>query len=362
MVLPFLAMTGGTKVFVEHANRLFSKGHDVTLVYPWYHTPPRTLYEYIKGPTKGIVNPTFRALGLTEIRWMPVNVPLRAVRRLRERHLPNADLLVATENQTIDPLEHVSSIKGKKVYLIQGYETWTRDPERVDATWRSRKWHKITVASWLQKLAIGKFASNADLVVNGVDLKVFHPRGRTHHNRPRVLCLYHHLEEKGIRDAIAAMRAVQARGIDFQPVFFGTIPPGPDLASLGGLEYHRFPVGERLRKLYASADIFVSPSWSEGCQLPPMEAMACGAAVIATNIGGVPDYTIAGETAVVVGPKQPMALANALAELLMNPAKRTMIAAAGEAYIQQFSWERTANNFERVLKRVAGKIDAGIAA
>ena len=54
-----------------------------------------------------------------------------------------------------------------------------------------------------------------------------------------------------------------------------------------------------IRNIYNSCDVFLSPSWAEGSQAPPMEAMACGCAVLATNVGGIPDYAIAGETAAV---------------------------------------------------------------
>lgn len=352
MVIPFLAMTGGVKVMVEYANRLQDKGHNVTLVYPWYHTPPQTLKERIKGPAKAGLNLIGRLTGRKEIQWMPVKVPMRAVRKLSDRYLPNADLIIATENQTIDPLTVVSAPKGKKIYFIQHYETWSRDTEAVDATWASKKWHKITIATWLVNLAKEKFHSHADLVVNGVDISVFHPEGRKENMPPRVLSLYHHLEWKGVKDTIQAMARVQKKGVAFTPVFFGHLPAGKDLDVLKDVEYHLFPHGETLRQLYASADIFVSASWAEGCQLPPMEAMACQAALVASNVGGVPDYTIAKKTALVVEPKHPDDLADAIEDLLLHPEKRTAIAKAGYEHIQHFSWEEVAIKFEALLQAI----------
>jgi glycosyltransferase involved in cell wall biosynthesis len=356
MVLPFTAMTGGTRVIVEYANRLRARGHEVAIVYPWYHRTPYNFKTRIKGPIKGAVNALCRLIGQKEIRWMPVEVPLKAVPRLTDRHLPEADILVATENHTVDPLESVSESKGRKVYLIQHYETWTRDPVLVDATWRSDRWHKVTVASWLKRLAEAEFHSRADLVVNGVDLEVFHPNGHTWHTPPRVLSLYHHLEWKGIGDLIRAYHLVQQKGHAFTPVFFGNLPPGQDLQSLGmAFEYHRSPVGEALRQLYVSSDIFVSPSWTEGCQLPPMEAMACGTALIATNVGGVPDYTVPDRTALVVEPHDPQALAEALVDLITHPDKKTSIAQAGHRYIQNFSWHTATDRFEAILEQVSSR-------
>jgi glycosyltransferase involved in cell wall biosynthesis len=354
MVLPFIGMTGGTRVMVEYSNRLHARGHDVVLVYPWYHTSPRSLKARLKGPAKGAVNALCRLTAQKEIRWMPVQVPLKAALRLTDAYLPDADILVATENQTVDPLETVSRSKGRKVYLIQHYETWTRDPKLVDATWMSDQWHKVTVASWLKRLAEVKFRSAADLVVNGVDLDVFHDGDHTDHDPPRVLSLYHHLEWKGVGDLIQAYRIVREKGHSFTPVFFGHLPAGDDLRSMEmEFEYHQSPMGDTLRQLYAGADIFVSPSWTEGCQLPPMEAMACGTALIATNVGGIPDYTIPNQTAVVVEPHQPRALAEAIIHLITHPDQRKCIAQAGHGHIQNFSWNKATDQFEDILQRLA---------
>jgi glycosyltransferase involved in cell wall biosynthesis len=356
MVLPFIGMTGGTKVMLEYANRLQARGHKVVLIYPWYHTPPHNLRTRIKGPIKGALNALCRVISQKEIRWHPLQVPLKAVPRLNNRYLPDADILITTENQTIDPLESVSDAKGRKLYLIQHYETWTRDPKLVDATWRSQKWHKVAIASWLKRLAEEQFHSTADLVLNGVDLEVFHDRGRTWQNPPRILALYHHLDWKGVGDLLQAYHIVRAKGYAFTPIFFGHLPAGDDLKALNlEMEYHRFPTGEALRQLYAGADIFVSPSWHEGCQLPPMEAMACGAAVIATNVGGVPDYTVPNQTAVVVEPRQPQALAEAIIDLISHPDKMRTLAKAGHTHIQNFSWTKATDQFEEVLHTLAKK-------
>ncbi len=341
---------------VEYANRLHARGHNVVLVYPWYHTPPYNLKTRLKGPIKGAANTLCRLIRQKEIRWMPVQVPLKAVPRLTDRYLPDADILVTTENQTVDPLESASEPKGRKVYLIQHYETWTRDPKLVDATWKSDQWHKVTIASWLKRLAEEEFHSTADLVVNGIDLEVFHDKGHTWHTPARILSLYHHLEWKGVGDLIQAYKIVSEKGHAFTPVFFGHLPAGDDLTSMDmEFEYHRSPMAERLRQLYASADIFVSPSWTEGCQLPPMEAMACGTALIATNVGGVPDYAVPNKTAIVVEPQQPQALAEAIIDLIIHPDKRKSIAKAGHSHIQNFSWNKATDQFEKILQKVAKK-------
>jgi len=85
-----------------------------------------------------------------------------------------------------------------------------------------------------------------------------------------------------------------------------------------------------------------------------MEAMACQCAVVATNVGGVPDYTIPGQTALVVEPRDVNAMAEAIIRLLQNDDERQRIAQAGYQYIKQFTWDRAVERFEAALERGIG--------
>jgi glycosyltransferase involved in cell wall biosynthesis len=77
--------------------------------------------------------------------------------------------------------------------------------------------------------------------------------------------------------------------------------------------------------------------------------MICGAAVVATDIGGHHEYAVGGETALVVPPKDPSALATAIVRMVTDNALRYRLAGAGNALIRQFTWERACEKFERIL-------------
>ncbi len=81
-----------------------------------------------------------------------------------------------------------------------------------------------------------------------------------------------------------------------------------------------------------------------------MEAMACKCAVVATNVGAIPDYTIPGETALVSPPRKPEFLAENISYLLNDEDRLKRISDAGYRYIKQFTWEKATDEFERVLK------------
>jgi len=106
----------------------------------------------------------------------------------------------------------------------------------------------------------------------------------------------------------------------------------------------------RLLKYIECVMFFISPSREEVCQLPSMEAMVSGCALVATNVGEVPDYTISGETAFVCSPGEVNIMAEYIQKLIENPDFLKKIAMEGRKYIENFSWEKVSDKFERILR------------
>jgi glycosyltransferase involved in cell wall biosynthesis len=100
----------------------------------------------------------------------------------------------------------------------------------------------------------------------------------------------------------------------------------------------------RMVELWAEAEVAVVPSLYEGFSLPAIEAMACGVPLVATTGGALPEVVGSdGETALLVPPGDPGALAGAIGRLLDDPALRARIGAAGRARVlERFTWQATA--------------------
>lgn len=90
-----------------------------------------------------------------------------------------------------------------------------------------------------------------------------------------------------------------------------------------------------------SYDIFVHPSYLEGLGTAILDAQAVGLPVIATRTGGIPEIVSHGENGILVPPRDPRALADAICDLAANPELRRRLGESARASVEQFSIERT---------------------
>ncbi|HEV2765421.1 MAG TPA: glycosyltransferase family 1 protein, partial [Pyrinomonadaceae bacterium] len=97
---------------------------------------------------------------------------------------------------------------------------------------------------------------------------------------------------------------------------------------------------EDLRALYTSCRAFVYPSLYEGFGLPPLEAMACGAPVVASRIAALAETT--GKAALLVPPSDVGALAEAVGRVLDDAELAARLSRAGLAHAAGYTWERAA--------------------
>jgi len=103
-----------------------------------------------------------------------------------------------------------------------------------------------------------------------------------------------------------------------------------------------------LRALYSSCRIFVYPSLYEGFGLPPLEAMACGAPVIAGRVAALQE--VLGSAARLFDPLNVEALAGSIVELMENDEERRRLASNGPKHAAKFSWAETARRTLNVYR------------
>lgn len=377
---------GGVRVVYEYANRLKAKGHEVNVVYPLF--PPRTTPGFsLRNLRKQVAGGWHSLKRGKKIGWFNLEASLFRIltispkfAKLSQWLIPDADFVVATAWDTAYFVASLSDEKGCKLYFVQHYEIWDmwddekswekagqieKDPNKlclamhdvIPENSESRKLkvkvdgsyklplQKITISSWLKQLLEEKFHENVlGVIINGVNFGTFH-REDTKKTGKSVLMPYRPIRWKGTEDGLKAFLITRKKHPEAEFAVYGV-----EQAHVSAWVKNYGEVSdEQLRSLYNHSDIFVLPSWVEGSQLPPMEAMACGCAVVATQVGGVPDYTLPGETCLVSPPRNPEALAQNIIRLLGAPEECQKLSEAGHDFIKQFTWDRATNQMEKML-------------
>jgi len=334
---------GGVKVVVEYARRLVTRGHTVRVL--GTERPGDGLRDRLFGAAVALRDrfhgvprePYYRAKGVgTETLPSPA-----------ARHVPDADVVIATGWQTAAWVHALPASKGAKGYFIQGHEVHL-DP-RAAATWQLPL-AIFTCARWLADEVRAAGVPALGYLPNALDDDEFGLDAPLAGRAPRALWLYHRHPLKGPAEGIAAIGRIRAMRPDAEVDVFCARPPRHRLPD--GVRVHVRPDRPTLRRLYNEASVFLHTSHVEGWPLPPMEAMACGAAVVAAANDGVREYLDA-----TCGRLVPVGDAHALADaaigLLHDDGERIRLAQAARSRVASFSWDDSTTRLEGFLTRIA---------
>jgi len=340
-ILPGIIATpmGGVKVIHEYANRLTQMGHQVTLVYPLI-TDQNRLTGIFKTNLRALYN---RITKVTEdLYYTPDNrVTALVVKKVIPRYLPKADFIVATGWQTANWVANLPAEHGKKIYLLQHFETYFRQKQAVLATYHLPL-TKVAIAQWIiDKLnAIGENALGP--LGNAINHSEFFLTNNLPDRPIDIIGIFHHLKVKGPKDLIQTLCALKRRQ-NITAVLIASRRP-----------VHRIPRWikvvirpslESLREIYNSAKVFLHTSHSEGWGLPVMEAMACGCAVAAYASEGVREFTQDRQNALLCPVGDNKVLTQLAQNLLMDEEIRKNLISEGLKTVKNYSWDKIVGKF-----------------
>ena len=206
------------------------------------------------------------------------------------------------------------------------------------------------------------------VIPNGVDLTFFTPASRKKKRDEIILFTTSRLVEKnGNEHVIRALPLLPGN------VIFWLVGHGPleselkELARSLGVEkrviFFGHPGHEAIRDKMHEADIFVRPSLSEGLGISFLEAMAAKVPLVATMVGGIPDFLTPDVTGVACLPKDPVSVAAAIQKLIDNPELAHRV--AENAYLlahDRYDWNKIAPKMHDILMRGGTKSKVLIAA
>jgi glycosyltransferase involved in cell wall biosynthesis len=343
---------GGYAVAYGYANRLSDLGHDVTVIHLDPFPTVTSAATAIRWP-KRLAEWLIRALPL---RGGPGSAyePRPALRRvsrprLSRRLVAGEDAVIATEWRTAGPVVGAAP-SSRGFYFIQHHETWNGPEGEVNDTWRLPL-TRIVIAEWLVDVARDLGALPVHLIHNAIDPERFHVAVAPEERRPTaVAMLWHHDPWKRSRDGLAALERARAALPDLTASVISRFPPPPDMPDW--VTWHRNATPGQVAQVLNRSAIFLSPSEAEGWALPSAEALACGCALVSTDIGGVAAHAKAGDAALLAPVGDVPALAAAVVRLAEDRELRLALGRAGAALMREgYSWEAATTRLERILGR-----------
>jgi len=172
---------------------------------------------------------------------------------------------------------------------------------------------------------------------------------------------------KNLTTLLEAYRTLRAQGSELKLVIVGKkgwLYEGffrrlRELGLEGEVVLPGFVLDGDLPALYSAAELFVFPSLYEGFGLPPLEAMACGTPVIASNASSLPE--VVGEAGVLIDPRDVSGLAEAMRRVLTDERLREEMQIKGLERAKQFTWGRAAAMTLEVYHSLLGRgLDADL--
>ena len=326
---------GGPRVVMRHAAGLARRGHDVRVVAP----------RWIPGEES-----LARAAAVSAWNWLQgtrtdrtddaTSIGVHTVGRLRAEDLDD-DAVIATGIQTV----YIVNRTGNRAWwFMQGDETFVRS-DAPDA-W-GLPLRKVVCSRWLADAVRLAGHRVEGVVPNAVDPGAFALDRPPEAREESVLALYHRHPVKGPETLLSTYARLRESRPGARLTLFAARSPSHRVPR--GVDVVVRPDPGRLRRLYNEAAVFLHTSTREGWALTPMEAAACGAAVVATDSRGPSEYLTAGVSMTQVAPGDVDGLVQATHALLDDTGARVAQARAALDAVARFDWDASTDAFERLL-------------
>lgn len=347
-IVPEIVRSGGMRVIFEYANRLCTKGHDVTLYTPVIPFNPyrgKPNYKFQKYRVKSGLK-YFMNKNILPENIFPYNFSIKYVYSVNNFFIPDGDAVIATSWTSSYYVNRLRTSKGKKSYLVQDFEIWNCNEELAKDSYKLNL-NKIVVSLYLKNLLERKFEEDSIEIMPGIRYDVFYNDSKVFNEPPVISFADHQLENKNIKGAIGVIKKLKNKY------------PELIIKAFGVSKFNEFPEfvefnvcrdDEDVRRMYCVSDIFLFPSLYEGFGLPPAEAMACSCAVVGNAVAAFPEFSVNNKNAVHCDPDNVEGLYEGVCSLIDDRDKLKRISMAASTDIKKIlNWDKSVNIFEEVI-------------
>ena len=333
---------------------------------PWHLRSRANVYEWLSKLTGGFGEP--QAFGIRVLDYLEAhradydivhdNQSLSyAMLRLQARGVP----LVSTIHHPItSDLRLVLAVERSwwRRLLVRRWYAFLRMQQRVARGLR----HVVTVSECSRQDVARDFglpAERLELVYNGIDTEVFAPLPGAVRKPLQIMATASADQPlKGLAVLLRTFAALLPRHPGLRLLVIGRPREGGDTARLlealdlgAHVDFLSGIPTDELVRHYSESTLVVVPSLYEGFGLPAGEAMACGAAVVSSDGGALPE--VVGDAGVLVPAGDAPSMERAIDALLGDPARREMLGRAARAHIlAAFCWRRAARSITALYERV----------
>jgi len=346
---PAIGPTGGYKVVYEYANRFAADGWQVHIVYSGsIYWKRKSLWHKLTNIVRQIQS---HLKGYSSRGWFPLDnrVKEHLTLSLNYRHVPKADVYVATSPYTAYYLNDYPVDSKHKFYLIQGKEDWGPGLKAILVDTYHYPMQKITISNWLHDMLLKDHHENSIIIPNGFDFKKFSLTVPIQKKDPyRISMLYHEMARKDCDMGFRALDIVKKRFPQLIVSLFGVQQRPATLPDW--YEYHQQPSAEEHNRLNNEAAIYIGTSRQEGWGLTVGEAMICGQAVACTDNPGYQEMAEDGVTALCSPIGDAEALASNVMRLIEDSALRISMANQGHDFIQRFTWDSSYSKLKALIE------------
>jgi len=374
-------LAGGVRAIFEIANRLHERGYDISIIslggdHSWFRVRVPVYYVEVPKPL-GLMIKAYKSLRSLRFRGIRANYfdinrwsgklglgfQVDLIRILAEAISSfEPDVAIATWYPTA--LSVWLSCISRPYYFMQDFPELVLEADGsfglrlFEATLRL-PFYFLANSTYTKSLILNH---NRDAKVTvtgvGVDIDTFHPRKVKmvdSQGKPVVMAIIRGIRFKGDEVALKALNIIN-RELPIHVILVGNSITINRLFSEVRPEftYSLFESvdDDSLAKLYSSSDVFIFTSYRESFGLPPLEAMACGTAVVTTDCGGNMDYAVNGYNSLVVPSGNPEAVARATLRVLKDDKLKEKLIEGGIKTAKSWTWSKVTDKFEGALKEL----------
>jgi phosphatidylinositol alpha-mannosyltransferase len=367
LVCPYIYPNGGG--VAQHVGYLYEnlrqRGHDVRIITA-SHGPQRSSEGDVIRLGVGFSVPTNGSMGT--LTFSPRY--LGQLRRMLERE--RFDLLHFHEPfvpfLSLFLLRESTSVNIATFHAYAGFSPSYEFGKRFLGGYAERLHGRIAVSAAARHFIDRYFPGDYKLIPNGVDLARFDravPIARWQDGTRNLLFVGRHEPRKGLLDALKAYRLLRKTGCDCRLLVVGSGPQEKEARRyvatrrLSGVEFLGRVTDAQKAQLFKNAAVYVSPATGgESFGIVLLEAMAAGTPIVCSDIHGYKGVVRRDREALLVPPRNPKALAAAVASLLNDDAARAEMSRAGRERAEDFSWPRVTARVESYYNFVIRRLSA----